>query len=146
MEQWVVDASVLVQAFVIDTDTPRVFSLLHMAVSEQAAELFVPEFCLLECTNVLWKRARFDGMPTDRVRQSAVHLISLPLVHHLTAALLPRALTLGIEQQLAVYDSPYIVLAETLQAPLITVDQRQQEAASARGIDLKPITDFLPIE
>jgi predicted nucleic acid-binding protein len=56
--------------------------------------------------------------------------------------LLPRALEIGLNNQLAVYDSVHIALAEKLGLPLITVDAKQATAATASGVVLKPITDF----
>ena len=53
VQQYVVDASVLIQAFVRDKDTPRVRTLLHSAFQQEPTILHVPEFCLLECANVL---------------------------------------------------------------------------------------------
>ncbi len=43
---------------------------------------------------------------------------------------------------LAIYDSLYIALAQSLDLPLITVDERQSVAATASGIIVKPISDF----
>jgi predicted nucleic acid-binding protein len=68
--------------------------------------------------------------------------LELPLVYHQATPLLTRALTLGLTHGLAIYDSLYIVLAQDLNCPLITVDQRQTQAALASGVSLKPITDF----
>lgn len=61
------------------------------------------------------------------------------------ADLLSRALELGLKHQLAIYDSLYIALAESLDCPFITVDSRQEAAAKAEGIVIKPVTDFPPL-
>lgn len=42
----------------------------------------------------------------------------------------------------AIYDSIYIALAEKLNYPLITVDQRQAKASQSEGVTLKDIADF----
>jgi len=55
---------------------------------------------------------------------------------------MPRALEIGLKHQLAIYDSIYIALAEKLNYPLITVDQKQAKASQAEGITLKNIADF----
>lgn len=55
---------------------------------------------------------------------------------------LRRALEIGLAHQLAVYDSIYLALAEQLQVSLITVDTRQEAAARALGMTIKPVTDF----
>jgi len=69
-------------------------------------------------------------------------LIGLPLTLQPVIALLERSLEIGLAHQLAVYDSLYIALAERLALPLITADTKQEAAARAVGVTLKPITDF----
>jgi predicted nucleic acid-binding protein len=58
--------------------------------------------------------------------------------------LLPKALQIGLVNQLPIYDSLYIALALELNCPLITVDQRQANTAVVSGVTLKAIADFSP--
>ena len=104
--------------------------------------LIAPEFCIIECTNVVWKQARFFGMPQPQAEQLVKDLRALPLKRAPVKKLLDNALKIGLKHQLAVYDSVYIALALQLNLSLITVDQPQERAATAEGIILKPITDF----
>jgi predicted nucleic acid-binding protein len=55
---------------------------------------------------------------------------------------IPRALQIGLATQLAIYDSLYLALAESLNCALITVDQKQSEAAISTQIPIKAIADF----
>lgn len=110
----------------------------------QGDQLCIPEFCLLECVNVLWKEVRFQGLPQTQAEQIVDELLALSFRIMLTVPLLPRALQIGLNCQLAVYDSLYIALALNLDCPLVTVDDRQRNGAIACGIILKPITDFSP--
>ena len=66
----------------------------------------------------------------------------LPMYIEPAPLLLQRALEIGLQHQLVVYDSAYIALAERLSYPFITVDARQEQAARALGVTLKPISDF----
>jgi len=105
----------------------------------------VPEFCLLECTNVLWKHVRFFGMPDTQAVQLIHDLWAVPLRRTVVRRLsLINAIQLGLKYQLAIYDSIYVALAKNFNVPLITGDQPQIRAAAAEGITLKPITDFIP--
>jgi predicted nucleic acid-binding protein len=104
----------------------------------------VPEFARLECVNVLWKQVRFQNMPQVDAEQLVIDLMALPLQTTPFAALYSRSLKIGLTHQLAIYDSVYIALAEHLNHPLITVDQAQTRAASAEGVTIKPVTDFIP--
>ena len=141
--EYVIDASVAVQRMVRDDQTPHVRTLFRLA-ADGVLRLWAPEFCLAECTNVLWKAVRFQGMDATRALTLVRDLSDAPL--HIVAAseLLPRALELGIEHNSPIYDTVYIALAETQALPLITADRRQARIATAHGVVLKPITDFSP--
>jgi predicted nucleic acid-binding protein len=56
-ERYVVDASVVVQRFLRETYTSQARVLLARLF--EGDRLYVPEFCLIECANVLWKQVRF---------------------------------------------------------------------------------------
>lgn len=142
-DRYVVDTSVLIQGFVRDTQTARVRTLLSGALATvNPTVLHVPEFCLVECANVLWKRVRFFGARADHIKGVLNNLAAFPLTVHTSAELLSRALEIGLVEELAVYDTVHITLAETLICPLITVDEKQAKAAATVGVTLKPITDF----
>ena len=110
----------------------------------QGEQLYIPEFCLLECVNVLWKEVRFQGLPQAQAEQMVHELLALSFQIMPIRHLLPSALQIGLSSQLALYDSLYIALALNLNCPLITIDDRQAKGAIASGVTLKPITDFSP--
>ncbi len=141
--KYVVDASVAVQRLVRDAETPHVRTLFRLAGKEKVA-LWVPEFCFAECANVLWKAVRFQGMPPQRAAELVRDLGVAPLNVAAVVELLPRALELGLQHTLPIYDAVYIALAKAMRCPLITVDRRQAQTATAHGVPLKPITDFAP--
>ncbi len=140
MSDYVVDASVVIQRFIRDHYTENARALFsQLTVSDN---LIVPEFCLLECANVLWKQVRFQGMPQSQAESLANDLVALPLMIASQRDLLPDGLKIGLRHQLAVYDSVYVALAKRLDHPLITVDERQERAAAAEGVTIKALTDF----
>ncbi|MBD2775192.1 type II toxin-antitoxin system VapC family toxin [Iningainema tapete] len=138
---YVVDTSVVMQYLLTETYTSHAIVLVQQL--QQGAQLCIPEFCLLECANVLWKQVRFQGMSQTEASLLLVELLALPLEIMPVGNLLQRALLIGLDHQLAVYDSFYIALAARLSCPLITVDQRQAQAATASNVVIKPITDFV---
>ncbi len=142
MATYVIDASLVIKRFIVETYTPE--ARVVLARMERGDELYIPEFCLLECANVLWKEVRFGGMPQTQAEAFLGDLLDLPFQIVPVSNLLPRALQVGLTHQLAVYDSLYIALALEMVCPLITVDRRQADAAAASGATLKPITDFSP--
>lgn len=67
MASYVVDASVVVQYAIAQIYTPEARVLI--ARMYQGEQLLIPEFCLLECVNVLWKEVRFQGLPQAQAEQ-----------------------------------------------------------------------------
>lgn len=143
VQEYIVDASVLIQAFVVEPNTRRVRTLLKtLYEAPSPAVLHIPEFCLLECTNILWKKVQFHGSKLADMQRAVIALLNAPLTVEPVTSMLPRALDIGAAHNLAIYDSLYIALSEKLTHPLITVDQRQQSTAEKVGIRLKPLSDF----
>jgi len=142
MADYVVDASAVMQHFIADTYTVEAGILL--AGMESGDRLNIPEFCLLECVNVFWKNVRFRGLPATDAADFVVELLDLPFQIFPVNNLLPRALQIGLTSELAIYDSLYIALALSLGCPLITIDEKQLNAAVASGVTIKPISDFSP--
>jgi predicted nucleic acid-binding protein len=142
MSGFVLDASIVIQRFIIDTHSAQVRAFFYQIGS--TVTVYLPEFCLSECVNVLWKHVRFQGMSQATAEAHTKDLLALYITLIPTVDLLPIALKIGLQHQLAVYDALYIALAEEFGYPLITDDERQARAAAAHGVTLKPITDFTP--
>lgn len=140
MTRYVVDASVVVQLLITDTNSAETEVLFDSI--DDGNKLYIPEFGLLECTNVLWKYVRFQNLKQSDAESLVDDLIELDVVMTPAIGLMPRALKIGLKHQLAIYDSIYITLAERLTYPLITADRRQTKAAKAEGLTLKDIADF----
>ena len=140
MASYVLDTTIVVQRLIRDTYTPNVQALFRGV--QPSDRLIVPEFCLTECVNVLWKQVRFYGMPPAQAVQLARDLQALPLRIVSVRRLLVDALQVGLAHQLTVYDAIYLALARHVNCPLITSDQPQTRAAAAEGIMLKSVTDF----
>ena len=122
MEVFVVDTTVVIGHLIDDPFTPQARALFRRL--NKTIILHIPEFCFLECANVLWKRVRFNEMQPAQAEMLLKGLSALPLITDAVKPLLQRALQIGLKHQLAVYDSLYIALAESLNCSLITVDSR----------------------
>jgi predicted nucleic acid-binding protein len=143
MAAYVVDTSVVMKILLKEEDTPYARGLMRSGLVSDN-ELIVPDFCLLECANVIWKHVRLFGIPADTGRRLISELMGFPLEIMLSADFIADAYQIGLAHNLAVYDSIYIALARSLDCPLITVDARQAAAAQAEQVTLKAITDFTP--
>lgn len=140
MADYIVDTSAVIQHLLNEDFTVNVDRLFDLLGSEVA--LYIPEFCLVECTNVLWKHVRFQGLPERDAEILLKDLSDLAFTIVPVDQALPRALQIALAHQLAVYDSIYIALAEHYHYPMITADARQEAVAKTVGVTLKPITDF----
>ncbi|MEJ2148759.1 MAG: type II toxin-antitoxin system VapC family toxin [Chloroflexota bacterium] len=140
MASYIVDASVVMEYLITGPYTPHVQAFFNQIAA--ADRLTVPEFCLLECTNVIWKQVRFSGMPREDAGELLRVLRTLKLNRAPMKRLLDRALDIALNNTLAVYDSGYVALALHYGYPLISIDQPQIRAASAEGVTLIPVTHF----
>lgn len=140
MANYIVDASVVIEYLITGPYTPNVQAFFNQITN--ADRLTVPEFCLLECTNVIWKQVRFSGMSRGDAEELLRVLRTLKLRRAPMKRLLDRALDIALNNTLAVYDSGYVALALHYGYPLISIDQPQIRAASAEGVTLIPITSF----
>ncbi len=140
MPNYIVDASIIADFLLPGNYTSNAETLIELL--DDTTTLLVPEFCLVECTNALWKRVQRREISQQDATNLADDLELLPLTLVAVKTLLLRALQIGLQHKLAIYDSVYIALAERHNLPLITADVRQAAAAQQVGVTLKPITDF----
>lgn len=140
MANYIVDASVVIEYLITGPYTPNVQAFFNQITN--ADRLTVPEFCLLECTNVIWKQVRFSGMSRGDAEELLRVLRTLKLRRAPMKRLLDRALDIALNNTLAVYDSGYVALALHYGYPLISIDQPQIRTATAEGVTLLPITHF----
>lgn len=142
MTNYIVDASVVAEFIVGGIYTSNARSLFRGALG---GDLFsAPELCLAECTNVIWRLVRFQGMPPDQAITALRNLRALPLKRMATKSVLSAALGIGLKHDLAIYDSLYIALALRSKSTFVTIDKKQTRAAISEGVTVKPITDFKP--
>ena len=78
MTQYIVDASIVVQLLVTDTHTTET-KVLFKGINN-GDKLIIPEFGLLECTNVLWKHVRFHGVDPVEAKKLVKALIALEAI------------------------------------------------------------------
>jgi predicted nucleic acid-binding protein len=140
MAEYVIDTSIIMQRFIRETYTEQTRRLFERLT--QPDKFHVPNFSLVECVNVLWKKVRFEGLPQAEAEILASSLLRYPLTIVQSKTYLARALQIGLEHKLVIYDSVHIAIAEKHGYPLITADSGQEKAARAVGVTIKPITDF----
>ena len=89
--------------------------------------LHAPELLDLEVAQVLRRLVREGTLPTSRAAAAIQDLLDLRITRYPHSLLLPRIWQL--RHNLSAYDAAYVVLAEKLDATLLTRDARLASAA-----------------
>jgi predicted nucleic acid-binding protein len=91
----------------------------------------VPHLFEVEVMNVLRRYALNDTLSTERARLALNRLYDLRVTRCPHTTLLPRIWEL--KDDITAYDAAYVALAETLEAPLVTRDERHSRAPGIRA-------------
>ena len=132
----VVDASVVVAALVDDGEVGR---WAEAALRDPG--LAAPHLMLFEAANVLRRAALRGDISDDVARLAHADLLDLSVELADYESLAPRAWAL--RNSVTVYDAVYVALAESLDAPMMTLDLRLARATGPRCTFLTP-SDPLP--
>lgn len=114
----VVDASVATKWVVEETHSDK--AILLLAYEARHA----PAHWLAEAVNVLWSKAfRHDLTAADAEERMTV-LMRAPVTSTPIAGLMTRAFAISVVREVTIYDSLYVALAERLDVPMVTADER----------------------
>jgi predicted nucleic acid-binding protein len=122
------DTSVAVKWFIREEDSEKAADLRH-AHGRAEILLHAPDILLLELTNAL----RYSPLVSAEEILQALRLfpgLGMTIIPFDLDALI-SSVTLSLEQDLAVYDAYFLALAQTLEMPLITADQRMLSRLTA---------------
>jgi predicted nucleic acid-binding protein len=122
----VFDASVFVRAGAYRSTEARTWT----ARIGKPLRVVVPDLVWLEIANALKRRVTVAGMAEAHADAILTTTRRFPLEIRGLADLAQPALAASLAQGLSVYDAAYLVLAEALDATLVTADRRLAEAAS----------------
>ncbi|MGI8839486.1 MAG: type II toxin-antitoxin system VapC family toxin [Caulobacteraceae bacterium] len=123
----VVDASAVLELLL---RTPAA-SAVEQRLFAPGETLHTPHLLDLETAQVLRRYAAAGEIGEGRGRAALADLADLPLRRYAHDFLLPRVWAL--RNNLTAYDAVYVALAEALDAPLLTRDQRIAAAAGHRA-------------
>lgn len=114
----VVDASAVLEVLL---QTPAAASIAAR-IFDPAESLHAPHLIDVEITQVLRRYALSGSVSVERCQEALEDFSDLALTRYAHDFLLPRVWTL--RSNLTAYDATYVALAEALDAPLLTRDQR----------------------
>ena len=123
----VLDASAVLEVLL---RTPAAASL-EERLFDPTQTLHVPHLIDVEVAQVLRRYAASREADPERCRMALADLMGLPLTRYPHDFLLPRVWEL--RNNLTAYDAVYVALAEALDAPLLTRDQRLSNAPGHRA-------------
>ena len=138
----VVDASVGIKLFLDEPLSDRADALFDHLADDPPARFHVPDLFFIECTNILWKYARYHGYPPDNARQDVTDLSGLGLAAVPTQELIDAALQLALDRGITAYDASYVVLAHRLDLPLVTADKPLARRLASSEFDVRWLGDW----
>lgn len=138
----VVDASVGIKIFLIESLSEQADELFDHLNDDPPARFYVPDLFFIECTNILWKYVRRFDYPAEAARQDVADLSRLPLQIVSTAVLVEEALALAVEYGSTAYDSAYVALARHLSLPLVAADRALARRFRDPDLDVRFLGDW----
>jgi predicted nucleic acid-binding protein len=103
---------------------------------------FVPDLFYIECTNIFWKYVRRFSIPQAHARKSLKNLASLALLSVSSNDLLHSALDLALEYGISTYDASYVALAQQMDFPFVTADEKLIGKLEGSGTEAVWLGDF----
>lgn len=107
-------------------------SSVRERMEETEDGLHVPHLFEVEVLHAMRRQALNGALSEDRSRLALNRLLSMNLTRYPHTALLSRIWEL--RDNLTAYDAAYVALAETLEAPLVTMDARLAQAPGIRAV------------
>ena len=139
MREYVIDASVIVEAFVGGEVAQACVGTLE-SVIRHWGELHAPDVIYYEVAGALRKhelRASYATLSEDIATLDDLALTTVP-----ARTLLLPAVDIARRHAIGIYDAFYLALSERLRIPLITADRRLVAACANKGLNAIHVGDL----
>jgi predicted nucleic acid-binding protein len=140
MTRLVCDANVLFKLLVPEEDSEAA------RTAARAYEFVVPEIAFAEVGNALWSRVQRGEFSIETGQELTDRLQAGAIEARPVRPLLSRALWLASQMNHPIYDCVYLALAESLNVPFLTADQRFltafRQISFQTAAEVKPLVDF----
>ncbi len=121
----VIDASALVRGLLGEGEDA---AAIVGEIWDRTVEAHAPDLIGAESTHALVRLARAGRLDPRDARRLADDIDRTPLERHPSVGQASTALAMALSTGLSGYDAFYAVLAEALEAPLVTADRRLADA------------------
>lgn len=138
MPDFVIDASVIVEAFVGGDAAESCVALLESIIG-QGGELHAPDVIYYEVAGALRKHELRSGYAT--LSDDIATLADFALTTAPARALLLPAVEIVRRHAIGMYDAFYVALSERLHIPLMTADRRLVAACANKGYSVIHVED-----
>ncbi|MEI7832929.1 MAG: type II toxin-antitoxin system VapC family toxin [bacterium] len=120
----VIDACFGIKLVLEEEHSQHVNDYLMRLLDIPPVQAYVPDLFFIECSNILWKHVNRGLLPREAAENNCQILLELSLPTIAGMELMPRSLSLACDYKISAYDATYLALAEKLQLPLLTADNR----------------------
>lgn len=123
MDKLVIDASVVVKWFVVESYSSEARRLLD-AYKDGTVSFHAPDLLVSELANTIWKKQVLQGLTATEAKDILSAFNSLQVILTPATELINSAYNLAVEHRRSIYDSLYLALSLREKCPLITADER----------------------
>lgn len=130
----VVDTSALIRLFIPDGPLPDGFEEFLRSVERGLNQAIAPELLIAEVANVINKKRKSGALDDQESDQLFADLLSVPIRLFAHRPIVARAFEIARENDLTVYDTLYLSLAEEHGAVLFSADDKMMKVAQRLGL------------
>ena len=123
MEKIVIDSSVAVKWFVIETDSMKARQIL-LEYKQGLWEFLAPDLIYAEYGNIIWKKQIFQGFDANDANSALEDFQNIQFTLTTTRAIFNEAFQIAVKHQRTFYDSLYLALSVKENCGFVTADEK----------------------
>lgn len=135
----IIDASIIAKWLLPDEYDFRA-DIIKKAFTDREIAIAVPTLIFYEINNLLKSAALSKRISVKDSADFYEYFLNLNLTIHWSRELLKNALQKALNINISSYDASYVVLAESLQIPFFTADEKLVKKANSPLV--KPLEDY----
>ncbi len=129
MEKIVIDSSVAVKWFVIETDSMKAKQIL-LEYKQGLWEFLAPDLIYAEYGNIIWKKQVFQGFDPNDADSALKDFQFIQFTLTTTRAIFNEAFQIAVKYKRTFYDSLYLALSIRENCEFVTADEKFYNSVS----------------